>query len=560
MSIRNKLFAAFFVVILLAGAQGYMSMQSVVATGDLIVEMYDEPLMSVSFARSAQTNFASAARHMSKAISLSQSFGSQADLTPINEAYDSFVSDLDVVRERLDSADSTALIDRIQAMAQEWKASGDVVLVGNAGADAAAVTELPMLNSIERRDAEIFGALDELVEMASARGFEFRAEAETLVAETKRNEMAIAGGVVLIGLLCAFALARSLVRPIRLAAQAAERVAAGSLDNEITSRRRDETGVMLRALAKMQDSLRSQRETEAQRAAEKAAQEEQRAKRQQAIEASIGAFESSVASVLETVSEAVATLERSAAAMAAAASETTAKTGSVVSASQSTSRNVETIVAAAGNLSQGIAEMTQRVVEARAFARDAVGEASATNETVTGLAGAAERIGEVLGLISEIASQTNLLALNATIEAARAGEAGRGFAVVASEVKALAGQTAKATEDIAAQVQGIQTVTKGTVTAIERIGKTIDQLSSNADTIGTVVDQQNAATSEIARSVKAAALETQQVSATASDVARSAEESTDTANRLTSVTHELAVQQKVLRAAIEGFLGEIRAA
>jgi methyl-accepting chemotaxis protein len=559
MSIRTKLFAAFLFVILLAGAQGFVSTRSVESTGDLIVEMYDVPLMSVSFARSAQTQFSAAARYMSRAISLSQTFGSEADLAPIDEAYEQFTSDLEVVRERLSDSESVQLIDNILTLAQAWKASGDLVLSGE-GENAAPVTELPMLSVIEKQDAKIFAALDELIEAASAKGFEFRTEAEGLVADSRTIQLIIAGGVVLAGILCALLLARSLVRPILAAARTAERVADGNLDNEIASKRKDETGIMLRALAKMQDALRLQRENEVRIAAEKEEEETRRRKRQDAIDSSIATFEQTVAGVLQGVSGAVETLESSAGAMSNVASATTDKTATVVAASQSTSRNVDTIVTAADNLSQGIAEMIQKVSEARQFAQTAVNEAASTNENVTGLSNAAQRIGEILGIITEIASQTNLLALNATIEAARAGAAGKGFAVVASEVKALAGQTARATEDIAAQIQDIQAATKGAVLAIGRIGNTIERINGHAETIDAVVGRQHAATSEIAQSVQKAASETQQVSATIENVAQSAEETRATAGRLNEVTHSLAQQQSALRSAIEGFLEQIRAA
>jgi methyl-accepting chemotaxis protein len=559
MSIRTKLFAAFLFVILLAGAQGFVSTRSVESTGDLIVEMYDVPLMSVSFARSAQTQFSAAARYMSRAISLSQTFGSEADLAPIDQAYEQFTSDLEVVRERLSDAESVQLIDNILTLAQAWKASGDLVLSGE-GENAAPVTELPMLSVIEKQDAKIFAALDELIEAASAKGFEFRTEAEGLVADSRTIQLIIAGGVVLAGILCALLLARSLVRPILAAARTAERVADGNLDNEIASKRKDETGIMLRALAKMQDALRLQRENEVRIAAEKEEEETRRRKRQDAIDSSIATFEQTVAGVLQGVSGAVETLESSAGAMSNVASATTDKTATVVAASQSTSRNVDTIVTAADNLSQGIAEMIQKVSEARQFAQTAVNEAASTNENVTGLSNAAQRIGEILGIITEIASQTNLLALNATIEAARAGAAGKGFAVVASEVKALAGQTARATEDIAAQIQDIQAATKGAVLAIGRIGNTIERINGHAETIDAVVGRQHAATSEIAQSVQKAASETQQVSATIENVAQSAEETRATAGRLNEVTHSLAQQQSALRSAIEGFLEQIRAA
>jgi len=189
-----------------------------------------------------------------------------------------------------------------------------------------------------------------------------------------------------------------------------------------------------------------------------------------------------------------------------------------------------------------------------------VNDARRANETVEGLAAATQRIGQVVDLITSIAGQTNLLALNATIEAARAGEAGKGFAVVAGEVKNLANQTAKATEEIAAQITGVQQATGEAVSAIGRIGATFDEISKIAASIASAIEEQGAATREIARNVQEAAVGTGEVSRTNAEVAQAAEETGTTASRVLAAATSLSDQARGLEGDVEQFLGEVRVA
>jgi methyl-accepting chemotaxis protein len=224
------------------------------------------------------------------------------------------------------------------------------------------------------------------------------------------------------------------------------------------------------------------------------------------------------------------------------------------------SRNVETVAAASEELSASIAEIGRQVAQAATITNRAVDEARKTDTTVQGLAEAAGKIGEIVKLINDIAGQTNLLALNATIEAARAGEAGKGFAVVASEVKNLATQTAKATEDISAQVNAVQSVTREAVEAIQLIGKTIGEVSSVATSIASAVEQQGAATQEIARNTQEAARRTQDVAGNVAGVTEGANATGRAADGVKSAAEALGQQSDRLRAQVDGFLSRIRAA
>jgi methyl-accepting chemotaxis protein len=242
------------------------------------------------------------------------------------------------------------------------------------------------------------------------------------------------------------------------------------------------------------------------------------------------------------------------------AGKTNTQVKSVATASDEASSNVQTVAAASEELSASIAEISRQVSHAATIAGRAVDETKQTDGTVQGLAEAATRIGEVVKMINDIAGQTNLLALNATIEAARAGEAGKGFAVVASEVKSLANQTAKATEDISAQINAIQSVTKDAVDAIKRIGGTIGEVSSVATSIASAVEEQGAATQEITRNTQQAAQRTKDVSNHIEGVTAGANATGQAAQGVKSAAEALGRQGEQLRAQVDDFLAKIRAA
>ena len=233
----------------------------------------------------------------------------------------------------------------------------------------------------------------------------------------------------------------------------------------------------------------------------------------------------------------------------------------MAAASEQATTNVQTVAAATEEMSSSVGEIGRQVSASRPRSPSARSvEAEKTNAEVQGLAEAASKIGEVVNLISDIAEQTNLLALNATIEAARAGEAGKGFAVVASEVKTLASQTAKATEEIAAQIGAIQGAVGGSVEAIKGIGKTIAEISEIATTIASAVEEQGAATQEISRNVQEAAQGTSEVTENISGVNQAAGETGAAAGQVLSAAQELSRQSETLRTEVERFLIDVKAA
>jgi methyl-accepting chemotaxis protein len=271
-------------------------------------------------------------------------------------------------------------------------------------------------------------------------------------------------------------------------------------------------------------------------------------------------FERTVGSIVEAVAVAAGEMQGLSQSMSTSNDETTRQTKAAMAASTQASANVETVASATEELSASINNIAQQVTRSAEIAAKAADEARRTNIVVEGLATGTQKIGEVVTLIQNIASQTNLLALNATIEAARAGEHGRGFAVVASEVKALANQTAKATEEISAQVQEIQNSTVEAVSAIQAIGGTIAEIDGISSQIAAAVEQQGAATREIAGGVQQAASGTRDVNDSILSVTNASEEATAATTKMLEATSSLSTQSERLKAEVKTFVGSLLAA
>jgi methyl-accepting chemotaxis protein len=347
-----------------------------------------------------------------------------------------------------------------------------------------------------------------------------------------------------------------IVRPLSQLRNAMDRLAAGETDVSIPDfRHRDELDDMARAVQVFKDNAIAKNRLETERTQEQARASEER---RLARFAMADELESQVTHVVQGVTGRATDLQATAGSLSAAAEQVARRTMSVASAAEQADANVQTVAAAAEELSASIGEISRQVEQSAGLSRDAVAEAERTNAIVVSLADAARRIGEVIGLINDIASQTNLLALNATIEAARAGEAGKGFAVVANEVKHLANQTARATDDIAQQIAGIQTATNEAVQAIEGITGRIGSINEVSTTIASAVEEQGAATQEIARNVQQAAAGTREVSANIAGIRATAEESGQNAQRVLSAARDLSGQSEALDGQLSQFLRKFR--
>jgi methyl-accepting chemotaxis protein len=344
--------------------------------------------------------------------------------------------------------------------------------------------------------------------------------------------------------------------PLSKLQDAMDQLAGGKITVAIPySERGDEVGKMARAADVFkQNALRvKQMEME-----QDAARVRGNLERKEAMNQMADQFEGSVKQIVDIVSSAATEMEATAKNVSHGAESTNNRTVSLAQATSEASQNVSTVASAASELSASISEITRQVQRSAEVSQEAVKQADTANTTVKGLADGAQRIGDVVNLINDIAEQINLLALNATIEAARAGDAGKGFAVVASEVKSLANQTAKATEDIGAQIRTIQEETGQAVEFIQSIAKTINHMNEISTVISAAVEEQGAATKEIARSVQQAAKNTSIVSESVSGVARSAQESGSSASEMLGECAELARQADVLNKEVDKFIHNIR--
>ena len=404
------------------------------------------------------------------------------------------------------------------------------------------------------------GLVDVLAEMEDAIAVKLRESSHALNKTVDDNSsLSVWSGFGFIFILIGFLtfMARSITGPIAQLTDVMGKLAEGDLEAEVGADRQDEVGHMARAVQVFKDNAIEKNRLEAeQEAAQMRAEHE---KRQTMLEMA-DRFERQVKQVVDGVSSSATEMQATAQQMSATAEETSRQSASVATASDQATANVQTVAATAEELSASIAEIGRQVNQSAKIAGNAVEEVEVTNSTVQGLAEAATRIGEVVDLINNIAGQTNLLALNATIEAARAGEAGKGFAVVAGEVKNLANQTAKATEEISAQITAIQNETNDAVGAIDRIRTVIMEVNDIATTIATAVEQQGVSTQEIARNVQQAARGTQDVNQNIESVSRAASETGSAADQVLSASQEMSRQAEGLRGEVERFLNEVRSA
>ncbi|MDO9711057.1 cache domain-containing protein [Paracraurococcus lichenis] len=360
---------------------------------------------------------------------------------------------------------------------------------------------------------------------------------------------------LLVGLL-AWRVARGIVRPLTAVTAATERLAAGEVETQVPGRDRgDEVGILARAVETFRLQGVEKRRLEAAAAAEQA----RRDRRQAAMDRHTLDFGATVAGVMETLRGAAEEMRGAAERMARVAEQTRDRSASTAAGAEASAHDLGTVAAAVEELSASVGEIARQVTHAAAAAQQAVGRARATDATVRGLSEAAGRIGEVVQLISDIAGQTNLLALNATIEAARAGEAGKGFAVVAGEVKTLAEQTARATEQIAGQVAAIQAATQEAVGAVQEVGAAIGQVDAVSAAIAAAVEEQGTATREIASSVQAVARQNGEATRAMREVSGIAEDAGGTSRSVLSAAEGVSRVAGELRGEVDQFLAAMRA-
>ncbi len=383
--------------------------------------------------------------------------------------------------------------------------------------------------------------------------------AETVTAFQINTGISIA--LALLGLLAiivgAFVVLKRVLKPVAELTDSMAKLARGLWETIVPATdRHDEIGQMARSVEVFKkngiENVRLQ--------AEQAKEQEARLARAERMNRIVGNFNVVVSEIAQTLSSASTELQATAQSMSMTAEETSSQATAVAAASEQASANVQAVAAAGEQLSASIAEISRQVAVSTSAAARAVDEAENANTQVNGLVESAQRIGEVVNLISEIAGQTNLLALNATIESARAGEAGRGFAVVAAEVKSLAEQTGRATEEISSKIGEIQAVSVRSAEAIKRIAKVIGEVNDVSNAIASAVHEQGAATQEISRNVMEAAAGTRDVSANITGVTEAAHSTGAASAQTLAAASELSKQSETLRRHVDSFVDEVRAA
>jgi len=450
-----------------------------------------------------------------------------------------------------------AQIESLEKQHMDYDRDAELLFAAQAaGKDASEVARL--IDITEQKQAQVILGIQALLNEVGAFTQDALYEAEKNEHQTEVTMIITMIVSLALGLVFGLLLGRGIAGPVQKITGTMKCLAEGDLETDIPSRElTNEIGEMAAAVQVFKDNaIRVKKmEEEAREQERRAAEEKKRMMNQLADD-----FHASVGEVVQSVSSASTELQSSAQSMTTISQQTSTQAVAVAAASEEASVNVQTVASAAEELSSSITEISRQVSQSTVIADEAVGAAQKADEMVQGLANSARQIGEVVEMITEIAEQTNLLALNATIEAARAGESGKGFAVVASEVKNLAKQTAKATEEIGSQIGEIQGATEDSVEAIRGITKTIGQISEMSSCIATAVEEQGAATAEIASNVDQAAAGTGEVSSNIQGVTRAAGEAGAASSQVFGAANDLSMQSELLKTKVDKFMAQVRIA
>jgi methyl-accepting chemotaxis protein len=555
LKIGARLAIGFALVLLLTGALGLVSLQGMSTLASQTTNLYEHPFQVTRATLEAKVEIAVMSRLVRDAV-----------LSDDPQAIDRIAQEIDaserlaeqkIAQAREQYLGDKADYDALRSAFVAWKPIRDQILtLARQQRDREAQELVTTAGALQL--AAIAKPMEICLTFARNKAGAFMEKAKATEAGIRTVTTALLAAALLIGVVAALLSSRSVTSPLAGLRNSMTQLASGDHQIAVPSLSRgDEVGEMAKAVEVFKLNAA---EIDRMRVEQRNTEERAAANKRRELTALADTFETSIKGVVGAVSAASTQLQATAQSMSSVAQHASRQTTAVAAASEQAAANVQTVAAAAEELSSSITEIGRQVAEASRVSGQAVDQANRTDQIVKGLAEAAGRIGDVVRLISDIASQTNLLALNATIEAARAGEAGKGFAVVANEVKNLANQTAHATDDISQQMTAVRSATDEAVGAIGGIVRTIARISEISATIAAAVEEQSAATNEIARNTEQAAAGTQDVSSNIGGVSQAASDAGAAANQVLSSASGLSQQSEALRTEVDRFITRVRTA
>ena len=554
-SIRTKLLIAFSALFLLIVAQGAFSINRLAVINGLSTEMEENWLPSTRYVGAISTAAAkfriAEARHILATTDEDMSSAERdmevrlSELKRIEAEYEPLATS---------AAERSGLQQYRSHLADYMRINKDVLALSrkNQNQEATATFREASRAAFEMVTVD----LERLIQINVDGGVIASKEGDIIYDTASTLLIVIGVGGGLFAALACWIIVSGVSSPIRSMTEAMQKIAGGDKTTAIPALDRgDEVGTMAKTLEVFKASLIESDRLRVEQEAQKLRAEEER---KLALRKMADAFEGQVGTVVQAVTAAAIQLQASSKQMASTATETSAQATTVASAAEQASGNVQTVAAATEELAMSVNEIASQMERSRSVADRANSEARHTTNLIGKLSDDVVSISEIVALINDIATQTNLLALNATIEAARAGDAGKGFAVVANEVKALANQTARATEEIGGKISTVQNGTSDAVKAINSIAQVITEMSSISSTVASAVQEQTAATSEIARNVEQAAIGTREVSSNIVQVETAARETGTAANQTSKSASEMSRQADVLQREVTRFLDQVR--